>query len=1002
MTYKNFFKTLSSKIILALAVLSCVFSLVFCATACGEDSNPNSSYDEPTVTYTEKDDGEISNPNFSIGLKDLSTFTYPITNTSGWSKTTDNLAISSNINSGAVNVDDWDAVIADLNDDTDFSDYLKKYDKTAETATDLFANPGKPAGAEDNYVYMLNNYRSKKFLGFGTAQKITASKSITVEKGKIGKVSVWVKTANILGADNYGKGANIRLTNTVNSVAQANFEIRNIITDEWKEYTIYVQADTNYSCTFTLNLGLGFGNGAAENEQFYSEGTVYFDQIKYETVDTLPTVDDQKTLVYASKNVLAINAGVNTTFAYDMTIPSTNSVFNDVNDPDYYHYTTSNTGATGNVASDSQATATFTDNTKSAIKVDLNKASYTIKLDNGGANFSLDPEQFMVISFDILNKLSKFGNTTISIDVFEKLGNDGEEVKRPSVATFSSPSDDVTNCKLLLKNSFTSGIRLFYVNIVIGPVNVATTTNIHEYATGSVTFSNISIVSDDIIKSGEDGYELYSLQTSSPSATVALYSGFATDYTEPTDTNYSFEVAPGNIGTIISGPSATKGYNGITPDHAYIKGDTDVTAVNDRLDGDAQGNYAGLINTKYTYNQLGDLSFLGTEDKQFLMIYNNVADRYGFVGEKITVDPSTQASVSVKLKVIGDNAKAFIYLVDTSAIEKNVLTFSDFDNVDGDNLKFMLKVDQAMMDADGFTTVNFYIGTGASSKDFRVEVWNGERDINGAQSQGYVFIESIDVVTSTGFSEPGRKDDAFSVSGNPLYTAGLSAFNKEGNNLYSYTRKLTEVEKEFNSEYPLQKVTYDATYIWANSDKMVYAIFNTVDPVESDPYASITEEEDGGCAAQTNPADFWLGFSSILLGAVLVLAIVVLLVKKILARRKANKSDAKSHYNVSSRSSALKTAKKKKTEKVEEVEEEQSIEQVTEQPTEVAEENKEESLDDYVYGEVVENFDELQAEPTDAEGQTESIEEVDNQTTEVTDEQPANEETSEEKPEENN
>ena len=69
---------------------------------------------------------------------------------------------------------------------------------------------------------------------------------------------------------------------------------------------------------------------------------------------------------------------------------------------------------------------------------------------------------------------------------------------------------------------------------------------------------------------------------------------------------------------------------------------------------------------------------------------------------------------------------------------------------------------------------------------------------------------------------------------------------------------------------------------------------------------------------------------------------------------------------------------KKKAEKVEEIEE-----------TEVEEENivedevedkKEETLDDYVYGEVIENFDELQAEPTDAEGQEQATEEVSEET----------------------
>jgi flagellar biosynthesis/type III secretory pathway M-ring protein FliF/YscJ len=133
---------------------------------------------------------------------------------------------------------------------------------------------------------------------------------------------------------------------------------------------------------------------------------------------------------------------------------------------------------------------------------------------------------------------------------------------------------------------------------------------------------------------------------------------------------------------------------------------------------------------------------------------------------------------------------------------------------------------------------------------------------------------------------------------------------------------------------------------------MVYAVFNTIDPVEVDPYANAEEEteEESGCTAKTDPSSFWLSFSSILLGVALVFAILMLVVKNIRRRRKANASDAKSHFKVTSRVSSKKDAKKEvKTVKVEEPEE---VEQEIIEEEVVESEEKEEALDDYVYGDV--------------------------------------------------
>ena len=266
-----------------------------------------------------------------------------------------------------------------------------------------------------------------------------------------------------------------------------------------------------------------------------------------------------------------------------------------------------------------------------------------------------------------------------------------------------------------------------------------------------------------------------------------------------------------------------------------------------------------------------------------------------------------------------------------------------------------------MADAtDGFITVNFYIANGATAKNFRVEVWNGGRDgENATASQGYVFINAISVTLSSAFSEPSNAASAFSKSGNPLYEIG-----KDNLTLVSYTRELTETEESFNAEYPDQAVSYAPKYIWAESATDVYAVYNTVDPVITDPYSNVTEDEDegSGCSANTESSTFWLSFSSILLAAALIIAVVALIVKNLRRKHLANKSDARSHYKVSSRTAAQKSIK---AEKEKQAADKKTAEKAKEEPAEeTAEESVEESpateetssdttdSDAYVYGEV--------------------------------------------------
>lgn len=955
-------KPLSKKFRTLIALLSVLFVFCTCAfaVACNNSSDSSDDSSTKTYSYTETDTKIISNANFVYGTHDKTASDFPITSPTGWTRSADNSATTSNVNSGVVSVSSaaWDKLFDTLYEDSDFVKYYEyKFKADLEGKTDeekkafikeKYANPETHADAPDNFVYMLNNYSS--VLGKGTAQRVASSSTVSVKKGEVYKISVWVKTL----AQNT-KGANIRFTTSINNNSQAEFRIDNIKNTDWTEYTVYFVANGDYDCTFRVMLGLGYGNGKSTYTEDYAEGTVFFDDVKAEKIEAadMPAAfDGTKTLVFGSEDALSVSPTGNNVFKFDMNFDTTAYFTKAV-------ALTSVTGAltTSNAGIAQTGTGSY-DNTTGVATV--NKASYTLTVKDGTNNFKIttadedDYEKYMLVSFKLKNELNKLGSTDITVNVVDIYNDEPNPTNGKAVATFSTVAtdDEYTTCYILVKNDFRNQPREFYLELVIGPTDIKSVTAAADYASGTVTIKDIKAaegyISSEQYPDKEDDlqYKLYSFFSSGANATVALYAGYNADYAEQHDTaTYSLTPAKGNVGQILTQPTAVNGYSGIVSNHVYVKGeehgDDLETKINDRLNLDGAKGYAGLINTKYLVSyETGDnnlpaiLAGLYTADKniQPIVINNKTADHYGFIGAQQTVAASSYAKVTVKIKVF-DDAKAYVYLVDTSKAEKEVLEFANFTVNTTDGLKngaingttysaadhkFMLTVDKnATVGDDGFVEVTFYIATGTDAKSFRVEVWNGGRDgATETASQGYVVINSIEVVTSSAFTEPTSWQTAFDTTGNPLFDATIGGFNANGNELIAYLRELTETEKKFNKEYPDKAISYKSSYVWASNDTTIYAVFNTVNPVEKNPYDDIDPEEKGsGCKTSSDPSTFWLSFSSITLAVVLVLAIAALFIKRFRARRKANKSDVKAQYKVKSRTESQKAINKAKEQK---------------------------------------------------------------------------------------
>ena len=1053
MANHNFLKKLKYGFVTFLAILFLFCAQAFCLTACGNQDATNetttessteteSTTSDPSYTFKEPEDGEIANAYFTKGTASKDLDDYPLGSPSDWTKSYDNSAVISYTDSGVIDVssEGWAEISKKLKEkktgETKDNSLIRALcyqiygDETAEHLNDIkenfdtyFANPGLYSQeAKDSKLYMLNNYPSEKYIGAGTAQYIKSSSNITLEKGKTALITVWVNTINITG---HGKpenrGANIVITNKINGLEQNAYKISSIDTKgEWKQYQIYVTADPNYPTSLNIKLGLGYGGGKSTAKTYYTQGTAFFDDLSYEIVDK-PTNIDNAYITKLDLNEVASHFEqiaynkTKTTYHYDMTLGAfasyntlTANSFTGTRDNNSFFTTSNIEGQNGLISTETIFGANNSSVNQGTNKNEftLTNASASIKLSS--AEWKLTGKKFAFVSFSIKNELVELkGSTKISVDVYDKFGT--KEQKQTDVVVLEETSEDFVTYTLLIQNNFssTTDSREFYIVINVGPTDMNAIENITDVASGKVTISDVNFFIDDQPEEDEEDKN-YQFIAGSVNKTIALYAGYGQDSTEDEETtdSYSFETKPSEIGAIVTGPAKVKDYFGVVADHSYVNSDSNIYTLDTRTGDGEDGSYAGLINTKYLDNYSLKNIPVGnyTDNIQPLMIYNNTPDNYGYVGKSFTIDSDSYEKVSLKVRVVGD-AVAYIYLVDVSSANKNVLTFGSFtpnasDMVDNKgtigsiNTKLMLKIDSTILEKENkeWVNVEFYIATGASSKEVRIEVWNGSRDgLN--KSQGYVFFNDITTESPSQF-DGASWENAFENSSHPLFNVVTSLNQDDVKSLISYERPLTDIEKQFNEEYKSQKeyqdyiVEYHENYIWAETSTMIYAVYNTIDPVEIDPYTllpeeeeEVTEEEGSGCAAKNDPSTFWLSFSSIVLGVVLVLAIIALILKNY-NRRHSNGPDAnKSHYNVSSRIKSQREINKKKAEErrkalEEEMNQVEPQEELTSQEDD-AEENQteiEQELDNYVYGEVIEDFT---TQPD--EQQVENVEETSNE-----------------------
>ena len=605
-----------------------------------------------------------------------------------------------------------------------------------ETAVAL-ANPGVPEGAPDSQILMLHNNtgskdsRGKYTAGTGTAQEYTSSTTVTVKAGTAAQVSVWVKTANLKTVDSnkeeqdaVGKGAYISVRQSVGGKSLDSFDVQNIQTDEWKEYTFYLKGSSFADTKFSLVLGLGQNGGS---DHFgYLNGYAFFDNIEY-TELTAAEYDAATSGVYSvdlgaekADKTIDTYSDDTTTFAMDFHTADWTDFAASVSTT--AKVTESTDGSTYNTELGDSANDLMKYDAKSAFASSSNKYLASVydnyltsdadepflqdsdkvlmMLSASGAAYTWEKaydftipadKDYLALSFYV--KTSDFGagtgltvtltngesstafsaiNTAIIEDVEET--NDGWQ----RYFFFVEKDED-------LKGSSTE--QSFYLNLNYGATDINVSTAKTSYVPGFAAITKFETLSMDKLEYGCAEAGTY----------AKLHTLVATEEEKATG-NAGFDSAAGTPSDALeNGLANAQNYKGVYSDSYYVNPNS--TSENGYLiNSNANAgllnkdkfieNYASIIanpDNATWVNGLGLTASMNAEEvwantfgnaTQPLFIMNDGTNAYGYIGTSTTIS-SSYTLVSVRVKTT-PGAKASVYLVDMDdATRQTMLSVSD-------------------------------------------------------------------------------------------------------------------------------------------------------------------------------------------------------------------------------------------------------------------------------------------------------------------------------------
>ncbi len=607
------------------------------------------------------------------------------------------------------------------------------------------------AAEGDTAVLMIHNHRTSNEV-LGTGQHYTSGTTVTLEQSTSAELSVWVRTDALkYGYDKDGQtatpllpGAYIQVAQTVGGTSLDNWTVSNIQTNgEWQEYKLYLRANSFAETTFTVTLGLG---GGTSDDRYESvNGYAFFDDLvctvlsneAYATktgdlagTDYIRDLDDSgDAKQYDDKALKARDENYPRTFALDLyktldefTMSAgevSAEVTKETSGSKTYESKIKDNRNDGTTPAERQSVAGLysyaelkgsgnvylkniigkdfdgkfpfanADGSENVIMLmSTNGASYTAKLKSAGGAFTLNPNEYMLVSFWAKTSEIRSGATGASVTLV-----DGEN--RTTISAFDTTTADTVDidnvntdeynqtdiyngwvqCFFYVGNE-TEDAKTFSLEFNYGPTDVASA-DLTAYADGYAAFTNF--------RTAYMTSEQYGYATATDYAQTVSLSGNIDN-----DSQFDSVSAIFDIKKEFAQPTSFKGH--VAGNKELVSGGSDNVVP--------EGVYTGMLNAKYAqnYKDATDPAFValksvtGTDSSvstasawweevfgsgangtrvanQPLAIFNNgsaAAPSYGYIlrsSQTVAANSTQRISVRVKLSA---NASATVYLIDTS------------------------------------------------------------------------------------------------------------------------------------------------------------------------------------------------------------------------------------------------------------------------------------------------------------------------------------------------
>ena len=1027
------FKTL---LVLFLSVMLCFSTALSVACDKGNSSSSSSSSSSETKVYP-TDTQSVLNGDFEFSTFTKKATEFPVSSSISWVRSSDSItssAVSSSYTSGIIDT---------------ATDVHKEYAKAAgfpvisgEGEEVAYYNPGTPealgfVSADDLFsfneeennsndekipmtgtkVLMIHNEvkgSDGKGNGEGTAQKFTSSSSLSLARHEFAKLTVWVKTHNLVSNyyDNGEFGAYIAVQNTVSS-ATTPFIIKNINTgSQWAQYSIYLSASDFATSSFKVVLGLGFGS--KEIRRDYVEGFAFFDNVHFEIIDkeefdngvngvteyNLYDDDNEvKEELTANENgttFIANDAETDekyTVRSFHLSHARENEVIDSISfdGGNIKHNDYSNdrfTQSKGEVSATTLSALNVTGPTSEDAEVlyfnhaDFTSTSFVTE------QFKLDANSYLKLSFWVKVETANATDTALSVTLND-LGQGSSEAVDTVIASNVNTKDYKDNENfnnwieyvLFVSNNLDDNQRVFTLTFDFG-----TTATFITDIPWSLTKGTAIITRPVGYYLSESDYTIADTSNYSYAKKVRLTADLTNgvESEDKNDDSYKFNHGLNYDNTIVNDVATNvNGYKGVVGGSTFVGG-SEPTLYND------DSVVAGLVNSKYAENYDADiknaLEGLGAIDNnqyvQPLLIKTIEGGKtFGYVSSNASISANSVAVITVKVKVV-DNAVAYIYLTNSDALDSfNVLGVDvqgkkvengELVN-DGNPLQkdFVISVTSSDMDKvrdvdNGWLTVKIIVKAGKDAISYRTELWNGERNGESAAHDGIVLFDDYSATTVADYEtvilelnkEYGGEPTATPFTRIPTL---IKSTDKDGNVVEEYkTYKATDVIYEFETS---KSLIVDLSTIVVDHE-----IDNTDANTDSDSDSSSSDSS----SSEETSFSWALQITSIIIAGVLIVLLIVVLVKMLVDKYGNKKNSSKNYYNRNSREKAglaieAKNAKKAKAtqtaseEDIVEVEEE-----VTPYDYDNIENNIEAPVSEEVVEETVETVEEAVEEATDA------------------------------------